>query len=120
MSATARDADSCRDDAPGQSDERERPRSQRRAGRRSTRGCCAGYLADNRWLDRASEHVAGITALHDRFATRAASFFLRVESEQLARMQEQSSVPESTPSPLVTALQHEHPEFISEVIYAFG
>src|SRR5205085_9233758 len=27
---------------------------------------------------------------------------------------------ESTPSPLVTALQREHPEWVSEVIYAFG
>ena len=35
-------------------------------------------------------------------------------------MQEQPSVPETTPSPLVTALQHEHPEWIGEVIYAFG
>jgi len=35
-------------------------------------------------------------------------------------MQEQPSVSETTPSPLVTALQHEHPEWIGEVIYAFG
>ena len=33
---------------------------------------------------------------------------------------EQPSVSETTPSPLVTALQHEHPEWIGEVIYAFG
>ena len=35
-------------------------------------------------------------------------------------MSEQLSTPDSTPSPLVTALQHEHPEWIGEVIYAFG
>src|ERR1043165_9622535 len=35
-------------------------------------------------------------------------------------MQEQPLSPEPTPSPLVAALQREHPEWISEVIYAFG
>ena len=35
-------------------------------------------------------------------------------------MSEQSSSPDTTPSPLVTALQRERPEWISEVIYAFG
>ena len=35
-------------------------------------------------------------------------------------MSEQLSTPDTTPSPLVTALQREHPEWIGEVIYAFG
>src|SRR5438045_8887125 len=40
--------------------------------------------------------------------------------ENIAQSPEPSPSSESTPSPLVTALQREHPEWVREVISAFG
>ncbi len=78
-----------------------------------------------------AEHVAGITTIHDCFETRAASFFISESSANCfmtTAANNEQHLPESvtnpdqkpTPSQLVTALQREHPEWVTEVIEALG
>src|SRR6185436_8973653 len=40
--------------------------------------------------------------------------------ENIEQTPEQAASSETAPSPIVAALQREHPDWISEVIYAFG